>query len=59
MRNWSQQKVGYICRDLPDHRTTSLDVMRAKADIVGFLAVRFILAQIKAHIIVTKGDRIV
>ena len=44
---------------LPNHGTTSLDVMTANAEIFGFVAVKIILAQTNAHIIVTKGDGIV
>ena len=39
--------------------TTSLDVITAKAKIFGFLAVKSLLAQTNAHILVTKGDGIV
>ena len=35
------------------------DVMKAKVEIFGFLAVEFFLAQTNAQIIVTKGDGIV
>ena len=45
--------------DLSNHEITSLDVITAKAKIFGFLAVKRILAQTNAHIIVTKGDRLV
>ena len=45
--------------DLPKYKTTSLDVMTAKAEIFAFLAVKVILAQTNAQIIVTKGDEIV
>ena len=48
-----------VTSDLPNHGTTSLHVMKAKAEIFGFLAVKIILAQTNAQIIVTKGDGIV
>ena len=48
-----------VTPDLSNHGTTSLHVMTAKATIYGFLAVKTILAQTNAYIIVTKGDEIV
>ena len=39
--------------------TTSLDVMTAKAKIAVSLAVKSVLAQTNAHIIVIKGDGVV
>ena len=53
----SPKKLG--TSDLPNHGTTSLDVMKAKAEIFGFLAVKIILAQTNAQIMVKKGDGIV
>ena len=48
-----------VTSDLSNHGTTSLDVMTAKAKIFEFPAVKSILAQTNAHVIVTKGDGIV
>ena len=48
-----------VTSDLSNHGTTSLDVMTAKAKTFGFLAVKSILAQTNAHIILTKEDGIV
>ena len=48
-----------VTSDLSNLGTTSIDVMTAKAKIFGFLAVKSILAQTNAHMIVTKGDGIV
>ena len=48
-----------VTSDLSNHGTTSLDVMTAKAKLFGVLAVKSILAQTNAHIIITKGDGIV
>ena len=48
-----------VTSDLPNHGTTSLDVMTAKAELFGFLAVKIIPAQTNVQIIVTKGDGIV
>ena len=45
-----------VTSDLSNHGITSLDVMIAKAKIFGFRAVKSILAETNAHIIVTKGD---
>ena len=52
------KKEQLVISDLSIHRTTSLDVMIAKAKIFGFLAAKSILAQTNVHIInlVTKGD---
>ena len=48
-----------VTSDLPNNGTTSLDVVKAKSEIFGFLAVKIILAQTNAYIIVTNGDGIV
>ena len=48
-----------VTPDLSNHGTTSLNVMTAKDNTLAFLAVKSILAQTNAHIIVTKGDGIV
>ena len=45
-----------VTSDLPNYGTTSLDVVKANAEIFGFLAVKIILAQTNAYIIVTNGD---
>ena len=49
-----------VTSDLPNHgkKKTSLDVVKAKAEIFWFLAVKIILAQTNAEIIVTNGDGI-
>ena len=44
-----------VTLDLSSHGTISLDVMTAKTKIFGFLAVKSLLAQTNAHIIVPKG----
>ena len=48
-----------VTSDLSNHGTTSLDMMTVKAKIFGFLAVKSILAQTNAYILVTKGNWIV
>ena len=56
-RKRSSPKI-LVTSDLQNHGTTSLDVMKAKAEIFGFLTVKIILAQTITHIIIiiTKGD---
>ena len=56
MRHGRKEEQKLVTSNLLNHGTTSLDVMATKAKIVWFLAVKIILAQINAHIIVTKGD---
>ena len=48
-----------VTPDLQNHGTTSLDAVNAKIEIFGFLAVKIILAQLNAEIIVTNRDGIV
>ena len=43
-----------VTSDLSNHGTTSSDVMTAKSKIFRFLAVKSIIAQTNAHIIVKK-----
>ena len=59
MRHCRKEEQKLVISDLSNHGTTSIDVMTANAKIFGFLAVRIILAQTNAQIIVTKGDGIV
>ena len=56
---YGRKEEQLVTSDLSNHGTTSLDVTTANAKIFGFLAVKSILAQTNAQIIVTKGDGIV
>ena len=65
MRCGRKEKPDSLCpkkrvtSDLPNDGTISLDVLKAKAEIFGFLAVKIILAQTNTQIKVTKIDGIV